>query len=226
MALFEQRMKVQFATRRRDSQRKRPLTTWMLIAIVTAGFIVWLFVRQLIIPGLSLVLPQFSQEFIPILEMAGGLTVAFLWAVMLWDHLPFEIFISPQSSDSPKQTLYDLTPAEFEAYVAKIFAKRGYKIEIRGRSGDLGVDIEVRQPNGKKAVVQCKRYKSTVGPEIVRELYGTLIHERAAHAFLVTTAEISDAAHEWANGKPMTLIDGPTLVKLADSLEIQNPLSL
>jgi restriction endonuclease Mrr len=41
-----------------------------------------------------------------------------------------------------------------------------------------------------------------------------MMHEGVAHAFLVTTAEISQASKEWAAGKPMTLIDGQTLVQI------------
>jgi restriction endonuclease Mrr len=52
----------------------------------------------------------------------------------------------------------------------------------------------------------------------VRELLGTMIHEQVHHAFLVTTADISPAAREWAQTKPMTLIDGQTLVALAEAL--------
>ena len=70
------------------------------------------------------------------------------------------------------------------------------------------------QANGRRAVVQCKRYRHVIGPEIVRELFGTMIHERAAHGFLVTTAEISDGARSWAADKPITLIDGMSLVSL------------
>jgi restriction system protein len=66
--------------------------------------------------------------------------------------------------------------------------------------------------------VQCKRYRNAIGPDIVRELFGTMIHERVHHAFLVTTASISDSAREWAAHKPMTLIDGPTLVQIAAAL--------
>ena len=78
--------------------------------------------------------------------------------------------------------------------------------------------LELRRRDGKKAIVQCKRYTNTVGPDVVRELYGTLMHERAAHAFLVTSAVISDSAREWARRKPMTLIDGATLVQIAAAL--------
>ena len=66
--------------------------------------------------------------------------------------------------------------------------------------------------------MQCKRYRNAIGPDIVRELFGTMIHEGVHHAFLVTTADISPAARDWASDKPMTLIDGLTLVKIAESL--------
>ncbi|MCA9937479.1 MAG: restriction endonuclease [Anaerolineales bacterium] len=114
--------------------------------------------------------------------------------------------------------IYALSPGAFERYVAGIFRRKGYRVKIRGGSGDLGVDLEVTNQHGKRAIVQCKRYQHTVGAEVVRELYGTLIHERAAHAFLVTTADISTAARDWSQGKPITLIDGETLVHIAYTL--------
>ena len=51
------------------------------------------------------------------------------------------------------------------------------------------------------------------------------MHEGVAHAFLVTTADISDAARAWSQGKPMTLIDGATLVEIAQSLQITPPVA-
>jgi hypothetical protein len=107
-------------------------------------------------------------------------------------------------------------PVIFEKFVAHLFRQRGYQVKRRGGRGDHGVDLEMRQANGKKAVVQCKRYSSNVGPDVVRELFGVLIHERAAHAFLVTSADISASARQWASDKPMTLIDGEALLKLAN----------
>jgi len=99
-----------------------------------------------------------------------------------------------------------------------VFRRKGYRVKVRGRRGDEGVDQELSQPDGKRAIVQCKRHQNAIGPEIARELYGTLMHEQASHAFLVTTAEISDATRRWAAGKSMTLIDGATLVEIAHAL--------
>ncbi|MBE2221690.1 MAG: restriction endonuclease, partial [Anaerolineae bacterium] len=52
--------------------------------------------------------------------------------------------------------------------------------------------------------------------------FGTLIHERVSHAFLVTTADISPSAREWAQGKPMTLIDGNLLIQVSEKLMSQD----
>lgn len=114
--------------------------------------------------------------------------------------------------------LYKLTPAQFEEYVAKrLFARHGYRVENTPDSRDGGVDIIVVDGNGRRAVVQCKRYLGTVGASAVRDLYGTMLHNEAAMGYLVTTGRISDDAREWANGKPLVLIDGEKLVKLSRS---------
>jgi hypothetical protein len=44
-----------------------------------------------------------------------------------------------------------------------------------------------------------------------------MIHAGATHAFLITTAGFTTEARRWAIGKPITLIDGPQLVKWAGS---------
>jgi restriction system protein len=115
--------------------------------------------------------------------------------------------------------MYELSPKAFEHYVAGLYRRKGYHVVVRGRSGDHGVDLELTSAGGRRAIVQCKRYRDTVGEEIVRGLFGTLLHETAHHAFLVTTADISAAARAWAAGKPMTLIDGTTLVEIAAAVD-------
>ena len=117
-----------------------------------------------------------------------------------------------------REQLYELDPKTFEHYVAGLFRQKGYLVLVRGRSGDHGVDLELTGKAGKRAIVQCKRYRDTVGEKIVRDLFGTLLHERASRAFLITTADISEAAINWAKGKPITLINGEMLVEIASSL--------
>ena len=52
-------------------------------------------------------------------------------------------------------------------------------------------------------------------PEI-QQTFGVLIHERAAEAFFVTTGRFSQPAEEFAQGKPIHLIDLSKLLKMSE----------
>ena len=83
-----------------------------------------------------------------------------------------------------------------------------------GGNGDHGVDVLVQTDEGEKWVVQCKRYSGSVGEPVVRDLYGTLLHEEAQRAYLITTGGLTRQAVDWAAGKPIVLYDGEGLVRL------------
>lgn len=183
-----------------------------LILILTAVYLLWLFIRVISQPPWLAQLPASLLELLRLAEIAGFITLVLMWGLLWWPK-PKQPVMAVTPLDL--EQLYALQPYEFEQYVADLFRQRGYGVKLHGRRGDNGVDLRLTQANGKEAIVQCKRYRKSVGPDIVRELYGTLIHERAAHAFLVTTADISDAARAWAQGKPMTLIDGRSLAHIA-----------
>lgn len=188
----------------------------LIIVLLTAVFLLWLFVRLISQPEWLLALPSLWAELLRVAELAGLLTLGLLWGVLWWHGRQDQPHaIQPLNRDK----LYSLDPYDFERYVAALFRSKGYRVQLRGRSGDAGVDLMLTQRNGKRAIVQCKRYRRPIGPDIVRELYGTLIHERVSHAFLVTTADISDSAREWAQGKPMTLVDGASLAMIAAVLD-------
>jgi hypothetical protein len=106
--------------------------------------------------------------------------------------------------------------ASFEELVAETYRSLGFQARRTGQTGDHGVDIEVYTPRGERWIVQCKRYKDPVGESMVRELYGTLVSEKANRAILVTSAEITAPAEAWARGKTIGLIDGEKLLKLME----------
>lgn len=201
----------------RKIRGRRYILGWVVLVLLTAFFLAWIVYRLLLKPTWPNLFPIVG-ELIDLGEAASAFTLAFLWIGLWWRH--------HNPAEKPKRVkqvsvekLYQLSPRDFEKYVATLFRQKGYKVALRGGSGDHGVDLELRGQNGRRAIVQCKRYQHTVGEDIVRELYGTLIHEHAMRAFLVTTADISTSAEEWARGKPITLIDGPTLVEIAGSLK-------
>jgi HJR/Mrr/RecB family endonuclease len=108
-----------------------------------------------------------------------------------------------------------LEPVEFENWVAMLFQLIGYKVKNTQEVADHGVDLFVSDGHVRYGLVQCKRYRGTVGEPVVRDLYGTLTHENADYGWLVTTGGISRQARGWANGKPIELWDGQKLVELA-----------
>lgn len=198
-------------------QRATALRSRLLFITAVAGLVLiaWLFYRYILQPSWITRLPDIVGEFLFLLEAASAVTLVVLGGLIYWqrkqDSAAAETLSLPE--------MQALSPGGFESYVAGLFRQKGYRVRQRGRRGDRGVDLELTHASGRKAIVQCKRYTRPIGPDIVRELFGTLVHERVHHAFLVTTAEISDAAREWANDKPMTLIDGPTLVRIAAALQ-------
>jgi len=104
---------------------------------------------------------------------------------------------------------------DFEPLIAEAYRRRGYRVKMRGGPGaDGGVDLELEGQDGR-IVVQCKqRTRGTIGVEVVRALFGVMIHETADRAILVTSASFTDAARAFAANKPIELIDGKALARL------------
>lgn len=112
------------------------------------------------------------------------------------------------------EDLLELSPEKFEGLIAALFKAYGHRVEVVGGNSDHGVDVAVMTDQGERWVVQCKRYSGSVGEPVVRDLYGTMLHEEAQRAYLITTGSFSQQAEVWAEGKPIVLYDGEGLVKL------------
>lgn len=113
---------------------------------------------------------------------------------------------------------------DFEHLVRELFerefASRGGEVKITQASSDGGVDAVAFDPDpitGGKIVIQAKRYTRTVGVSAVRDLYGTVMNEGASRGILVTTADYGPDAYSFANGKPLTLMNGANLLHMMQS---------
>ncbi|KPH98322.1 restriction endonuclease [Actinobacteria bacterium OV450] len=119
------------------------------------------------------------------------------------------------SDDEPD--LFAMDPIAFENLVAELFRAMGMEAVTTQRSGDGGVDVEALDPapiRGGRIVVQVKRYRNTVPPTAVRDLYGTVQDKGANKGVLVTTASFGPGSYTFANGKPLELVPGADLVDL------------
>jgi restriction system protein len=113
--------------------------------------------------------------------------------------------------------LLAMDPLEFEELVAELFRAMGMQAVTTVRSGDGGVDVDALDPDpirGGTIVVQVKRYRNTVSPSAVRDLYGTVQSIGANKGVLITTSGFGPTSHTFAHGKPLTLVSGTDLVEL------------
>ncbi|MGA5179521.1 restriction endonuclease [Streptomyces pseudogriseolus] len=109
-----------------------------------------------------------------------------------------------------------LTPDEFEAATAELCARDGCtRVEVVGGAGDLGADVTALTPDGRRLVVQCKRYgeDNKVGSQDLQRFGGTCftVHE-ADVAVVVTTGEFTVPALEYAERCGIVCVDGEGLL--------------
>ena len=113
---------------------------------------------------------------------------------------------------------------DFEHLVREIFSKEfatsGMEVKVTQSSRDLGVDAVAFDPDpirGGKIIIQAKRYTNTVKVESVRALYGIMQDEGAMKGIMVTTSDYGPDAYKFAQGKPITLINGNNLLSMLET---------
>ncbi|WP_191971744.1 restriction endonuclease [Streptomyces luteolifulvus] len=75
-----------------------------------------------------------------------------------------------------------MTPTAFEQACAELLARDGFLQARRvGGAGDLGADVVAWDDQGRKLVLQCKRYARPVGSKEVQTFNGTARPEHGAH---------------------------------------------
>lgn len=79
---------------------------------------------------------------------------------------------------------------DFERYIADLCRRDGCtKVVVSGRSGDLGADVVGYLPDGRKLVVQCKKYapNRSVSSQDMQKFVGTARLEHGADVALFVT---------------------------------------
>jgi len=105
--------------------------------------------------------------------------------------------------------LNKLSWQDFEHQVAEVYRQQGFEVEETGGGGaDGGIDLILHR-NHQKSVVQCKRWKTyKIGVQPVRELFGVMHSEGADRAIFITSGIYTNEALQFAEGKPLELVDG------------------
>ncbi|NEY33965.1 restriction endonuclease [Streptomyces sp. PRKS01-65] len=108
-----------------------------------------------------------------------------------------------------------LDPDEFEHAVAALCVRDGCReAEVVGGAGDLGADVLAVAPDGRRVVIQCKRYGdgTTVGSQDLQRFGGTCFAVHGADiAVVVTTSVFTAPALDYARRCGIVCVDGEAL---------------
>lgn len=108
---------------------------------------------------------------------------------------------------------------QFEHYLKELYLSRGYAAEVSSASGDYGADLLLKK-DGKKIVVQAKRYSKVVGIKAVQEVMGAKSYYQADAAWVVSNNYFTKAARGLADKGQVLLVDRDELV---DYILLLNP---
>ncbi|MFB4420524.1 restriction endonuclease [Streptomyces sp. QL37] len=118
------------------------------------------------------------------------------------EELSEEDAVPPRPEPVPTVRYETMDPYDFEEAVAALCRRDGcLDAEVVGGAGDLGADVVGTTPDGRRLVVQCKRYTSDnkVGSQELQRFGGTCYAVHGAEAaVVVTTGEFTAPALEYA----------------------------
>jgi restriction system protein len=132
--------------------------------------------------------------------------------------------VEPDWTTTLLDVLAEVPADAFERLCQRVLRESGFtRVEVTGRAGDGGIDgIGVLRINlvSFHVLFQCKRWKSSVGPAVVRDFRGAMVG-RADKGLILTTASFTAEARREAtrDGAPaIDLVDGEALCGLLRKL--------
>ncbi|MGC8475878.1 MAG: restriction endonuclease [Acetobacteraceae bacterium] len=127
-------------------------------------------------------------------------------------------------SDQLLQRVQSIDATAFERLCQRLLRESGFtRVEVTGKTGDGGIDgVGVLRVNliSFHVLFQCKRWKGSVGTDVVRNFRGAM-QGRADKGLIITTGSFTADARKEAtrDGAPaIDLIDGETLCGLMKDL--------
>ena len=150
---------------------------------------------------------KFAQLAIPVVRLFGALASA-------RGRIHRARLIDAVGDAGEASAINDLSWKDFEKLVGEAFRMQGFGVQETGGGGaDGGVDPVLVRGN-ERFFVQCKRWRALmVSVDVVRELYGVMAARGATGGYVVTSGTFSKDATEFAEGRNITVIDGPELFR-------------
>jgi restriction system protein len=134
------------------------------------------------------------------------------------EEMPVKKILEPIDNST---NLANLGWKEFESLMISLLEKEfgvtGGEIIVMQSSLETGLEAYSQDPDpirGGKILFHARRSIKPIPVFPVRELFGSVIHEGAVKGILVTTADFTTEAYEFARNKPIRLLNGSSLLSL------------
>ena len=98
----------------------------------------------------------------------------------------------------------------------------GYVSKVTGAPHDKGIDVIIEK-EGIISYIQCKRYiNNEVNVHALRDFYGAIVNdiEDGGRGYMITLKGFTRDAKEFAEEKPLELIDAQKLINYIRQTEI------
>ena len=99
-----------------------------------------------------------------------------------------------------------MTGRQFEYFLASLFRKKGYEVEITPESNDNGADLIIEK-FGEKIAIQAKRYKNKVREKALEEIFAAKSFYKCDKAMVITNSNYTISAKKLANNLKIKLWD-------------------
>lgn len=143
----------------------------------------------------------------------AGLTLIFVMAFALGIIFLINQVKEERLKKSGIREIDQMDGRQFEHYLGLLFKSQGYKVQVTRAAGDYGADLVI-QKDGKRIVVQAKRYSKNVGIQAVQQAQASIAHYKAHEAWVVTNRDYTDAARNLASSNSVKLINREMLIEM------------
>jgi restriction endonuclease Mrr len=120
--------------------------------------------------------------------------------------------------DRVRDEIHYMSGPQFERFMADLFRQKGYAVEETPLSGDQGVDLILPDLDGKRVVIQLKRWTGPVGNKAIQATFAGMAHYQADEGWVITTSTFTKSARELARSTRVRLIDKDELTDWLDGL--------
>jgi restriction system protein len=134
------------------------------------------------------------------------------------EEMPVKKMLEPIDNST---NLANLGWKDFETLMISLLEKEfgvtGAEINVLQSSLEAGLEAYSQDPDpirGGKILFHARRSIKPIPVSPVRELFGSVIHEGAVKGILITTADFTTEAYEFARNKPIRLLNGSSLLSL------------